>query len=105
MYIHILWLKIEDKVFKLIGLAPRSQETHLRATALSLRTLTAKERSSVKVNVLRVVHAKEDESIEALSLRSKNVLDSSLTSLINGIDEGSELKSNQSIKVIVKEKY
>lgn len=105
MYIHILWLKMDEKVFKLIGLAPRSQEPHLRATALSLRTLTAKERSSVNVNVLRVVHAKKNESIEALSLRSNNVLDSSLTSLINGIDNGAELKSKQSIKVIVKEKY
>jgi len=105
MYIHILWLKMDDKVFKLIGLAPRSFESHLRATALSLRSLTDEERRNVKVNVLRVVHAKEDESIEALSQRSNNVLDSSLTSLINGIDEGTKLKINQSIKIIVKEKY
>lgn len=105
MYIHILWLKIDEKVFKLIGLAPRSLEPHLRATALSLRTLTAEERSSVRVNVLRVVHAKKNESIEALSNRTNNVLDTSLTAIINGIDETAKLESNQSIKVIVKEKY
>ena len=73
MYIHILWLKMDDKVFKLIGLAPRSLEQHLRATVLSLRKLTPKERSNVKVNVLRVVFARRGESLEALSDRTNNV--------------------------------
>ncbi len=105
MYIHILWLKMDEKVFKLIGLAPRSQEPQLRATALSLRTLTDEERNSVKVKVLRVVQAKENESIEALNNRTNNILNSNLTAIINGIDEGEQLKSDQLIKVIVKEKY
>ena len=98
-------LKMDDTVFKLIGLAPRSLESHLRETALSLRRLTSDERKGVNVKVVRVANAKEGESLKELSRREKNILDLSLTALINGLDEDAQLEQHQAIKIIALEKY
>ncbi len=105
MYIHILWLKMDDKLFKLIGIAPRSLETDLKEVALSLRTLKQKERNGVEIRTLLVVRAKDGENIEEISKRSGGVLDIKLLSLMNGLDEESELKSGQAVKIVTQQKY
>ncbi|MCK5470245.1 MAG: M48 family metalloprotease, partial [Cyclobacteriaceae bacterium] len=53
MYIHILWLEMDDKLFKLIGFAPEALESELQKTGRSLRTLTSAERNSIEVYITR----------------------------------------------------
>lgn len=105
MYIHLLWLKMDDKVFQLIGIAPRQLETRLKETASSLRTLSEGERKGVKMRVVRVVEAKADENIEEMNNRSSGVTKIELLALINGVEVNSKLKEGQAIKIITEENY
>ncbi len=47
----------------------------------------------------------EREYIEEISKRSGGVLDIKLLSLMNGLDEESELKSGQAVKIVTQQKY
>jgi len=105
MYIHILWLQMNDLSFKLIGIAPRSLEPDLRNTALSLRTLTLEERNSIDVYTVRIVKANKNETIEEISARSSNVVNTSITAVMNGIEEDAKLKNKQVVKIVLREKY
>ena len=105
MFLHILWLEMDDKLFKLIGFAPEALESDLRKTAMSLRTLTSAERNSIEVYITRIVQANKNETLEELSERTNNVVNTKITSILNGIDEKSKLNEKQPLKVIMKEKY
>jgi len=105
MYIHILWLNMDNKIFKLIGIAPKSLEPDLRTSALSLRTLTEDERYGVNVHKLKIVSARESETLNELNERSTGVLDITLISLINGLDVNKTLTSDQLIKIVTEQKY
>lgn len=105
MYIHILWLEMDDKLFKLIGFAPEALESDLRKTAMSLRTLTSAERNSIEVYITRIVQANKNETVEELSERTNNEVNTKIISIMNGIEEKSKLNEKQLLKVIMKEKY
>jgi predicted Zn-dependent protease len=105
MYIHILWLKMNGLLFKIIGFAPKAFETELKETAMSLRALSSKERKDINVNSVRIVYASGNETLKDLGKRTKNVLNVNLTALINGIEEDAKLEKNQALKVVVKEYY
>ena len=105
MYIHILWLKMNGLLFKLIGIAPKSFEPDLQKTARSLRTLTLEERNSIDVYTVRIVKANRNETIEEISARSSNVVNTSITAVMNGIEEDAKLKNKQVVKIVLREKY
>jgi predicted Zn-dependent protease len=105
MYIHILWLKMENKLFKLIGIAPRSLEPDLQMTVRSLRSLTSAERKAIQMRTVRIVKAKKNETIGELCDRTNNMVTTTIASLINGVEEDEELDKNQLVKIVVPEKY
>ena len=105
MYIHMLWLEMGGHLFKLIGFGPRSFEPDLKKAALSLRPLTSAELNSIEVRKIRIVKPKKNETLAELSKRTNNVVKPIVTSLINGLDENSELSDIQAVKIVVKEKY
>jgi predicted Zn-dependent protease len=105
MYIHILWLKMDGKLFKLIGFAPEALESELQKTAMSLRALTSAEREAIEVLTIRIVQANKNETVEELSKRTNNVVNTNVTSIINGVEEKAKLNEKQSLKIILKEKY
>jgi predicted Zn-dependent protease len=105
MYIHILWLKMNGQLFKIIGFAPKTFETELKETAMSLRTLSSKEKKDIKVNLVRIVKARDNETLEDLGKRTNNILKTNLTALINDVEENSKLEKNQAVKIIIKEQY
>jgi predicted Zn-dependent protease len=105
MYIHILWLKMNGLLFKLIGIAPKSFEPDLQKTARSLRTLTSAERKAIEVRKIQLVEANKNESLEEISARSSNVVNTSITAVINGIEEDAKLQKKQVVKIVVREKY
>ena len=105
MYIHILWLKMNDKLFKLIAFAPKPFEADLKKTARSLRALTSGEQKAIEMRTIRIVQANKNESLEDLSKRTDNVLNTKIIALINGIEEKVKLNKNQAVKIVVKEKY
>lgn len=105
MYIHILWLQMNDLLFKLIGIAPRFFEPDLQKSARSLRALTTKEANAIEMYTVRIVKANKYESIEEISARHNNVVNTSIIAVMNGIEEGGKLNKNQAVKVVLKEKY
>ena len=105
MYIHILWLKMNGLLFKLIGIAPKSFEADLRNTARSLRALTSEERNSIDVYTVRIVKANKNETIEEISARHNNVVNTSIIAIMNGNEEGEKLNKNQAVKIVIREKY
>ena len=105
MYIHILWLKMGGKIFKLIGLAPKAFEPDLQKSARSLRPLTSTEQKSIEVHKVRIVRANKKESLEELSKRTGHVLKPRAVSIMNGLGEKPKLEKDQALKVVVREKY
>jgi hypothetical protein len=47
----------------------------------------------------------KNESIEELGERTNNLLNTTLTSVINGVEENEKLAKNQAVKIVVGEKY
>lgn len=105
VFLHVLWIKIGEHMFKLIGVAPKLYEDALKATAKSLRTLTAEEKKSVEISVMRIAKAEEGENLKALSKRTSSSMRLKGLSVINGIDSTATLKTGQEIKIVKKEIY
>lgn len=105
MYAYLAWIPMDGKLFKLIGIAPMEFKPTLDKTAASLRVLTNKEKNSFVINKMRVVEAKNGETIEVLSKRVGNRLNIDLTCTINDIDTTTRLKNRDLIKVVLQEQY
>jgi predicted Zn-dependent protease len=96
---------MDKLLFKLIGIAPRSLEPDLQKTALSLRALTSAERKAIEVRKIRIVQANKNETLKDLNDRTNNVVNTYITSILNGIEEGATLNKNQAVKIIRTDKY
>ena len=104
MYVHILWLKMDGLLYKLIGFAPKSLEPELEQTARSLRSLTDGERKAIEVYTLRIVQANKNENLEDLSKRTDNVVSANITAIMNGLEVDAKLNRKQDVKIVIKEK-
>jgi predicted Zn-dependent protease len=105
MYAYVLWIPVEGKLFKMIGITPLENKAQLEETAASLRVLNKGEKDSFTIDLLRVVEAKDGETISSLSSRVGNVLNSQLTATINNLDEEEKLKQGELIKVVLAYPY
>jgi predicted Zn-dependent protease len=105
MHLAFLWVAYRKMVYRFIGLAPERYREMLRSAALSFRAITAKEKSSIKERRLRVVAARESESLARLSQRTGNVWPPEATAVVNGIDSDKPLKEGQLIKIAVSQPF
>lgn len=103
--IYSLWFSLNEQTFQMLGLAKESQTERLRNTALSIRSLTKKERGSIQVHTLRIREAKEGESLEAFNTRTGNAWNPKITAIMNSLEPENLLEDGQLIKVVVKEPY
>ncbi len=105
MFAYVLWIPLEDKLFKLTGITPIEYQPQLEETAKSLRTLKNNERNSFQVDLMRIVDARQGETIKTLSIRSGNILNDELTGVINSRNPDDQLNQGESIKVVKKYPY
>ncbi|MEN8137389.1 MAG: M48 family metalloprotease [Bacteroidota bacterium] len=105
MYAYVLWLPLDDKVFKIIGIAPLEYKKELEASAASLRNLTSSEKESIKQYVVKIEKARENETISSLSKRTTNKLNDNLTAIINEKTIDEVLKKGELIKVVYEKGY
>jgi predicted Zn-dependent protease len=105
MYAYVLWIPLDDKLFKLIGIAPIEYKTTLEKAGESLRALNNKEKQSFEINLVRVVEAREGETIKSLSKRTGNVLNSDLTGVINSREPDDILSAGEYLKVVIPYTY
>ena len=105
MYGYILWVPLEDKLFKLIGITPIEYRPDLEKTAKSLRSLTGSEKKSITIKKVKVVKAEKNETIETLSKRTGNLLNSELTGVVNSRGVNDKLKKGETVKIVLSYPY
>ena len=105
MYIHILWVKISDQMFKLIGLAPTHYEKDLSRAAESLHVMTDGERESIKQLQFRVISIPNGETIEEVQARLASPVPVEVNAFLNGLDKAEPLSSDKQVKILVEEDY
>jgi predicted Zn-dependent protease len=105
MNMHFLWFDYKGANYRFNGMGREHHRPFLKAAALSFRPLTAEEKASIKEKRLRVVTARENETLEQLSRRSGNVWKPAYTAAINGMDVGQVLKVGTLVKVAVENTF
>jgi predicted Zn-dependent protease len=104
-YMHILWVKMQKLTYQLIGVGGDRYRPTLKQTALSLRLLTEKERSSITCLRLRIVEAKAGETLAKLGQRTGNAWKPDYTAMINNIPADRKLQAGELIKIARRELY
>ena len=105
MYTYVMWLPMDGKLFKLIGIAPIEYKPQLDAAASSLRVLSPEEKKSFKITLMRVVEARKGENIRTLSARVGNVLNEELTAIINSKNAEDTFEIGELVKVVLTYPY
>lgn len=104
-YIHVLWLEMEEKMFRFIGSASEDLLPLLEKAVSSLRPLTQNEKESIKIQLMRVVRSEAGETLKELSERSGNTMELDLLGVINAVDVNTPLQAGSFIKVIKEYPY
>ncbi len=103
--IHMLWLNMNKYTFLFMAAGDSTYNEVLKKSIFSLRPITADEKNSIKVTVLKIVPAQESETLAELSKRTHNVLDTDYLSIINDIDLSEKLKQGELIKIGIEKNY
>lgn len=100
---YVTLIPYRDLTFQITGVAPSRNAQKVRGrflnTARSFGPLTDKERKSILATRLRVVRAKEGESIEELSRRTRNVMPILPTAVLNGLFTDHRFKGSERVKI------
>jgi predicted Zn-dependent protease len=105
MHMRFLWISYKGLIYQFIGLAPERYRPVLKKTALSFRPLSNKEKRSILETRLRVVQARSGETLKRLSKRTKNIWNTNITAVVNGLDISQRLKKGQLVKIAVSQPY
>ena len=103
--IYYLWVNARSTTFRFIAVGTDSYHNQLRDTILSLRPLTAEEKTSIVDNRIRSVPANAGESIGELSARTNNQFSPELTAAVNGLPDAVILEQDQLLKILRRESY
>lgn len=105
VHMHFLWVAARGLIYQMVGLAPDQYQEPLRQAALSFRPLTQAERGSITETRLRVVAAREGDTLARLSQRTQDQWKPEMTAVVNGIPLGASLKEGQLVKIAVRQPY
>ncbi len=103
--IYYLWANTRNTTFRFIAVGADSFRDQLRDTVLSLRNMTAEEKTSIVDDRIRIVTANTGESILELSARTDNKFSPELTAAVNGLPANVSLEQDQLIKILRREPY
>ena len=103
--LHFVWVAMAGKTYQMIGLAPEKDKETLRAAALTLRPLTASDRSSITAKRLRAVPAKQGETLQTFAARTQNSWTPAYTALVNGLATTVTLNEGQLLKIAREEPW
>lgn len=104
-YYYYIWVTMGDLTYQLIGGGLNKYYDILDKTVYSLMPITADERKGIKVDRIRIVEAREGETIEELCQRSDNIWEPSYTAMINMLDLDTKLQEGKLIKIAKREDY
>jgi predicted Zn-dependent protease len=106
---HITWIAYQGTIFRLIGLTVSSSSGRyagiFRSVARSFRPLTPRERESIHETRLRIVEARDGESLREISDRTGNRWNVQETAVMNDLFADAPLREAQRVKIAVSERY
>jgi predicted Zn-dependent protease len=106
---QMTFIAYNDMVYRIDTIARAADagkyEGRGRAVVRSRRPLTDEEKAEFRITRLQIVTANAGESLEALSLRTKNALPLGTTAVINDLFINSRLDAGQLLKIGVAEPY
>ncbi len=103
--IQLYWIRTDTVMLNIMGMGYAAFSTELSNTATSTRPLTTEEKNSITALRIRLVEARDNESLEALSERSGNAWDLETTALMNRIPGDGPLPDGTLVKVALEEAY
>ena len=103
--VHMLWFQMKSHVHRVIGFGLEEYFPLLKEAARSVRHLTQAEKQSIKIDIIDIVMAKEEESLEQLCQRTKNKWKPDITALVNGLPESVRLQNGQKLKILKEVSY
>jgi len=107
--LDITWIAHGGLIYQVVGIAPTKQFETLQAVfhsvAQSFRTLTASERANIKEKRIRLVKAREGETIEAVATRVHSAWKIEEVAVVNGLVSTESLREGQVLKIAVEEHY
>lgn len=106
---ELTFIPYKDAMYRVTGVAPiRVADQFLgliRNTARSFRPLTPEERESIRQLSLRVVQARADEDLVAMSRRTGNDWGPQRTAVLNGISANVRFRGGELLKIARSEPY
>ncbi len=106
---HITWIAYQGTIYRLIGITVSTSSARyagiFRSVARSFRPLTPRERESIDETRLRIVEARDGESLREISLRTGNRWNVQETAVMNDFFADIPLRAAQLVKIAVSERY
>jgi predicted Zn-dependent protease len=107
--IELTWIAHGGLIFQLAAVASTAQfktfQPVFDAVAGSFRPLTGHERAGITEKRVRLITAREGETIEALAARAHSVWKTEEVAVVNGLVAATPLREGQVLKVALEERY
>ena len=104
-YLHYLWARLGGVTYQLVAAGADRYREALRSTALSLRTLRQDDWESIAALRVRVIEARDGESLDELGERTGNRWTPEYTALINDLSVVQRLEAGTLVKIARREQY
>ena len=104
----ITWIAFQNQVYRLTGVSKISTANHQQVIRKSISTfhqLSSIEMSKIRQQRLRIVSARNGESLTALLKRTGSAWDEETCAVANNLQTGVSLNKGQLIKVVVSEEF
>ncbi|OIQ30835.1 MAG: hypothetical protein BM564_01075 [Bacteroidetes bacterium MedPE-SWsnd-G2] len=102
---HLVWQPMNGKLFKILSFGYAGYIDTYKSTISSLGPLTSKQKTNLKIKQVKIVNARDNESLEALCKRYNCAFSTKLIATLNDLDPTKPLKEGISIKLIVNALY
>jgi predicted Zn-dependent protease len=97
---EFIYVSYNNQVYQLSGFSYAEKTNVTAKTIRSFKAATSEESSKVMIPEIKIVLAKNNESIADLSIRSGNKLNEELTQIYNDCGAQSVLSENKSVKIV-----
>jgi predicted Zn-dependent protease len=105
----LVWIAYKGRIYQLVGVTPLERADAFapvfESTMRSFRPLTQQERGSIREDRLRIVEAREGETVTALAARSGTRWSAAMVAVANGLAPDDRLRRGQLVKVPLSEPY
>lgn len=105
MYMQNLWIRNDSLTYNIVGAGTDKYLEALKAASLSFRRSYEEELNDVKIEILKIIEAREGECLEDLALRINDKSDIGYLEIINGLDRKLKLKEGRKVKVVTRGSY